>query len=85
MDYFYFFLIIIGLVGILVLISRYEKGIKAKYKKTAYQLLETSDPNPKEVKDTIRCLRIYGGRFFKDKECMDLIDRLLVKFGSQLS
>ena len=84
MDYFYFALVIIGLVGIIYLISRYEKGIKTRYKKTAYELLEASDPDPKEVKDTIRGLRIYGGRFFKDKECVELIDRLQVKYNAIL-
>jgi hypothetical protein len=80
MDYFYFVLIIFALIGVIVLIDRYEKGIKKTYKKIAYGLLEASQPNPKEVKDTIRGLRLYGGRFFKDKECVQLVDRLLIKF-----
>jgi hypothetical protein len=84
MDYFYFALIIIGLVAIIVLISRYEKGIKRRHIKDAYGLLETSDANPQKVIDTIKGLRLYGGRWRKDKECVQLVQRLQDKFGSQL-
>jgi hypothetical protein len=84
MDYFYFALIIIILVGIIVLISRYEKGIKTKHKKDAYGLLEEYHLDPKKVKDTIKGLRIYGGRWKKDKECVELVKRLQDKYGPQL-
>lgn len=80
----FFALIILALIGIIYLLNRIEKGIKARYKKTAYGLLETSTSNPKEVKDTIKGLRLYGGRFFKDKECIQLVDRLLFKYGAKL-
>lgn len=82
MDYFVFILIILALLGIMFLLNRFEKGIKAKYKKAAYGLLETSRPDPKVLRETIRGLRLYGGRWFKDKECTQLVDRLRVKFGS---
>jgi hypothetical protein len=84
MDYFYFALIIIGLVGIIYLISRYEKGIKMRYKKDAYGLLEGYEPNPKKVRDTIKGLRLYGGHWRKDKECAQLVKRLQDKYGTQL-
>jgi hypothetical protein len=84
MDYFYFALIIIGLIGIIVIISRYEKGIKTRHIKDAYELLEISQPDPKKVRDTIIGLRLYGGHWRKDKECVQLVQRLQDKFGSQL-
>jgi hypothetical protein len=84
MDYFYFALIVIGLIGIIVIISRYEKGIKTRHIKDAYGLLETSEPDLKKVIDTIKGLRLYGGRWRKDKECVQLVKRLQDKFGSQL-
>lgn len=80
MDYLYFALIIIALLSIIFLLNRLEKGIKAKYKKTAYGLLEKASSDPREVKDTIKGLRLYGGRLFKDKECVQLVNRLLIKY-----
>jgi hypothetical protein len=85
MDYLIFALIILVLVGIIILLNRVEKGIKARFKKSAYALLEADRPEPKEVKETIRGLRLYGGRLFKDKECAQLVDRLLTKHGHLLS
>lgn len=82
MDYFYFALIILALVGIMYLLIRLEKGIKLKYKKTAYGLLEKDRPDRKEIIDTIKGLRLYGGRWFKDKECSQLVNRLQVKYES---
>jgi hypothetical protein len=82
MDYFYFALIILGLAGIIIFLNRYEKRIKVRYKKTAYALLDTERPDLKEIKDTIKCLRLYGGRWFKDKECLQLVSRLQDKFDS---
>ncbi|OGO06651.1 MAG: hypothetical protein A2Y92_05190 [Chloroflexi bacterium RBG_13_57_8] len=84
MDFFYFALIILVLAGIIFLLNRVEKGIKSRFKKSAYALLETDRPDPKEVRDTIRGLHLYGGRLFKDKECVQLVDRLLMKHGSFL-
>jgi hypothetical protein len=84
MDYFYFALIIMVLVAIIILISRYEKGIKTRHIKDAYGLLETSQPDPKKVIDTIKGLRLYGGHWRKDKECVQLVERLQDKFSSQL-
>jgi hypothetical protein len=82
MDYFYFALIILALVAIMVVIIRVEKRTKIRYKKTAYGLLETARPDPKEIRETIKGLRLYGGRWFKDKECTQLVSRLQVKNDS---
>ncbi len=82
MDYFYFALIILALAAIMVVLIRSEKGIKNRYKKTAYGLLDVARPDPKEISDTIRGLRLYGGRWFKDKECTQLVSRLQVKYDS---
>jgi hypothetical protein len=82
MDYFIFILIILVLCGIIYILNRFEKRIKTRFKKTAYGLLEDSNPDPKVVRETIRGLRIYGGRWFKDKECTQLVDRLVVKYNS---
>jgi hypothetical protein len=82
MDYFIFALIILALLFAIFFLNRLERTTKAKFKKTAYGLLETSRPDSKEVKDTIKGLRLYGGRWFKDKEAYQLIDRLIVKHGT---
>jgi hypothetical protein len=82
MDYFYFALIILVLAGLMYFLMRVEKRTKNKYKKTAYVLLETERPDPKELRDTILGLRLYGGRWFKDKECTQLVARLQLKYES---
>jgi hypothetical protein len=80
MDYLLFALFVLALVGVLFLIRKMDARDKNKYKKAAYGLLEASNPDPKEVKNTLRGLRLYGGRFRKDKEFMLLIKRLLDKY-----
>ncbi|MCX7911618.1 MAG: hypothetical protein N2506_01445 [Dehalococcoidales bacterium] len=82
MDYLLFVLIIIGLILIIVFLNRIDRRTKARYKKTAYSLLEKPDCTPKELKDTIRGLRLYGGRWVKDKECTQLINRLIDKLDT---
>jgi hypothetical protein len=82
MDYFYFALIMLGLVAIMYLLIRIEKRTKLRYKKAAYGLLENARPDPKEMRDTIKSLRLYGGRWFKDKECVQLVERLQIKYSS---
>jgi hypothetical protein len=83
-DYFSFVLVILAIVGIIYLLSRFDKRIKVRYKKTAYSLLDEERPDLKKVKDTIKGLRLYGGRWFKDKECVQLVARLQDKYGSLL-
>lgn len=82
MDYFYSALIILALIAAMYFLTSWEKRIKIKYKKTAYSLLETERPDLKKIRDTIKGLRLYGGRWFKDKECSQLVNRLQVKYES---
>jgi hypothetical protein len=76
MEYVYMFLFIALLFLLLVGLSKLDGRTKKKYKRAAYKLLETSGPDPKTVKDTIKLLRLYGGRWRKDKECIELVQRL---------
>ena len=80
MDYLAFILFILALVGLFIFLRKLDAKDKNKFKKAAYNLLETSDPDPKEVKNTLRGLRLYGGKFRKDKEFMLLIKRLHDKY-----
>ena len=84
MDYFYFILFVLALVAVLILLMRTDRRTRSKYKKTAYRLLETANPDSKEVKDTIKGLRLYGGRIRKDKESVQLVNRLLDKFDRHI-
>ena len=77
MDYLYFVLIIFALVAIIYLLGRSEKRLKNKYKKDAYRLLETPNPGRGEIIKTIKYLRLYGGRWRKDKEFIELVKRLV--------
>jgi hypothetical protein len=81
MDLFLFILIIVGMAGIFYLLVRWEKRTKKDYKEKAANLLLTSDPDPREVKDTIKNLHLYSGRFRKDKEAVSLITELQDKHG----
>jgi hypothetical protein len=77
MDYFYFALIILALIGGFIFLQRSDKRTKNKYKMDAYRLLDSPNPNPNEILKTIKFLRLYGGRWRKDKEFIQLIDRLI--------
>jgi hypothetical protein len=63
-----FIAIILGLGGLIYLLHRSEAKTKNKYKLAAYNLLEQKKPDPAKIKKTIKYLRIYGGRFRRDKE-----------------
>ena len=84
MEYLTFIIALLILVASFYLIVRAERRMKNKYKKEAYRMLEISDPVPKELKDTVRRLRLYAGRLKKDKEAIQLIKRLLEKHGHLL-
>jgi len=84
MDYVAFVLIILILIALIVVLNKSQSRTRDKYKIDAYKLLETSDPSSKEVKDTIKALKLYGGRWLKDKESVELIRRLQDKFGQLL-
>lgn len=82
MDYALFILLIIVLIGAVIFLRRSDTITKKKYRKTAYNLLEMPNPDPKEITNTIKYLRLYGGRWHKDKEFVELIKRLLDKLDS---
>ena len=81
MDLVLFILVIVVLVGLFYLLTRWESNIKKKYKEKAVRLLETPDPDFNEVKETIKQLRLYGGRIWKDKEVVNLVAQLQDKYG----
>lgn len=72
MDIFYFILIVAALVAILWLLHRSEVKTKNKYKLNAYKLLEEKTPDPQKVKEMLRLLHLYEGRFRKDHEFVQL-------------
>jgi hypothetical protein len=76
MDYVIFALIILVLVAAIIFLQRSEKSTKIKYKKEAYRLLDEPHPDPVEVARIIKLLRLYGGRWRKDKEFVELVKRL---------
>jgi hypothetical protein len=84
MDYFIYALIILALIAAAFYIRKIDIRTKNKHKKDAYRLLETSAPSPKEIKDTIKALRLYSGHIIRDKESIKLINSLLDKHGHLL-
>jgi hypothetical protein len=81
-DYLVFILIIVALILIIYFLNRIEKRTKLNFIKNAYRLLEDINPTPKDIRDTIKGLRLYGGRLRKDKECIQLVKRLLEKLNT---
>jgi len=71
-----FILIVLAVAAAMWLLYRSEKRTKNTWKLTAYRLLEEQDPDPKKIKETVKFIRIYGGRFSKDPEFAHL-DKLL--------
>ena len=84
MDYFVFILVIIFLIVIALILNRSQNRTRDKYKIDAYRLLETPAPSSKEVRDAVKGLKLYGGRWVKDKESIELVKRLRDKFGQLL-
>lgn len=82
MEYVIFGLIILFLILVLLLISRLDRQTKSKWRKSAYSLLEMSEPDPEEIMKTIKGLRLYGGRIRRDKEFQQLVSRLLDKLDA---
>jgi hypothetical protein len=76
-DYFFFIGIVLVLVGASFLLNRLEKRTKNKVKKEAYRLLDAPEATPNEIIKNIKMIRLYGGRWFKDKEFKQLADRLI--------
>ena len=81
MDYAAFIIIILILIFLIIILNRIQTKTRDKHKIDAYRLLETPEPSAKEVRDTIKALKLYGGRWFKDKESVELVRRLQDKFG----
>jgi hypothetical protein len=79
LSWLYFALIVLALVSAWYLLNRMDKRTKNKYKKDAYRLLDTPSASKQEVIKTIKMLRLYGGRFRKDKEFIQLVERLIEK------
>ena len=79
MDYFYFFLFVAFLIGVLVLLARIEGRVKRRVRKAAYDLLEEPDPADGEIRQVIKKLKLYEGRWRKDKEFGQLIERLAAR------
>jgi hypothetical protein len=57
-------------------LNKMDARTRKKHKQAAYKLLEETNPDIKKVKDTIKCLRLYGGRWKKDKESVLLVEKL---------
>jgi ABC-type multidrug transport system fused ATPase/permease subunit len=85
MEYLYFALFVVFLVAMLVLLSRIEARAKRRQRKAAYDLLERPDPSEKEIRQTIRGLRLYEGHWRKDKEFSQLAARLKERLRSARS
>ena len=73
-------ILLVLVIGLLVVLSKAKK----EYKKDAYRLLKKSNPNSKDIKETIKALNRYVGRWSKDEEAVQLIRRLMDKLD-QLS
>ncbi len=76
-DIISFIAILLGLGALIYLLHRSEARTKNKYKLVAYKLLEKDNPDPVKIKECIKFLRIYGGRFRRDKE-FDKLQTLLI-------
>jgi len=71
-----FIAIIVVLILAIWLLNRSEKRTKTKWKLDAYRLLEEKNPDPKNVREAIKFIRIYQGRIRKDPEFTQL-DKML--------
>jgi hypothetical protein len=82
MDYVWFVLFMVVLAGILFFISWSDKKMKRKYVEDAVNLIQSPNPERKKLVDTIRGLRLYGGRWRKDPEFQELRLQLQDKLAS---
>lgn len=76
MDYAIFILIILALIAVFYFLRRNEKKTKNKHKIAAYRVLDAPNPTPQEIVNAIKMLRLYGGTWRKDKEFVELVNRL---------
>ena len=84
MDIAIFVIIILALAGLFYFVMRWEGRVKRRYKEKAISLLDMRDPDPKDVRDTIKNLRLYIGKIKKDKEAKKLVIDLQDKHGHLL-
>jgi hypothetical protein len=68
--------LMVVLAAAMYFIHRMDKSAKAKSRENAYRLLDMEDPPPRDLKRTIRDLSLYGGRLKRDKEFLQLKERL---------
>jgi len=76
MEYVIFILLILALIAVSYFLRRNEKKTKNKHKIAAYRVLDAPNPTPQEIVNTIKMLRLYGGTWRKDKEFVELVNRL---------
>ena len=76
MEYVFFALLVVVLAGLVYILRRMDTRAKNKHRKAAYKLLEATDPGVKEIKDALKALHLYGGRWRRDKEFAELARRL---------
>ena len=79
MDYVVFVLIVLALLAGFYFLHQADVKTKNKYKKEAYRLLDMATAPRDDLIKSIKMLRLYGGRWKKDKEFAQLINRLLDK------
>ena len=76
MDYLWFVLMILALCGAWYLVNRFDKRAKSRNREEAYRVLDLENPSEKELKDAIRGIHIYTGKWRKDKEFVELRNKL---------
>lgn len=82
MDYVWFSILVLVLVGSLIFIKYLDRKAKARNREEAYRVLDLPNPSEKDLKNAIQGLHLYGGRLRKDKEFVDLKERLAKKASS---
>ena len=83
MEYVYIGLFILALALALIGLNKLDARTKNKYKREAYKVLEDPGADLKKIKDTIKGLRLYSGRWRKDKESIQLVERLQSRLQSK--
>lgn len=81
MDYVWFILIILALCGAWYTVNRFDKKAKARNREEAYRVLDLENPTEKEMKDALKGVHLYTGRYRKDKEFVDLRNKLSDKMN----
>jgi predicted alpha-1,6-mannanase (GH76 family) len=82
MEYVIFILLLIFLVAALLLIRKLDTRTKNKHRQEAYNLLKNSNASAREIKETLKGLQLYGGRWRRNKEFAELIRSLSDKLNN---